>query len=526
MQLTGLNYIGSKTSGNGDKTFQSSDPALNQLLEPKFHESTVAEIDEAMRASQAAFVIYSKKTAKERAAFLNAIAAEMEALGDELLNKAVQETALPLARITGERGRTTGQLRMFANLIEEGSWVDARIDHALPDRKPLPKSDIRRMKVPMGPVVVFGASNFPLAFSACGGDTASALASGCTVVVKGHPSHPATSELTIQAVIKAAQATGMPDGVVSLIQGVSHDVSTGLVKHPLTTAVGFTGSLRAGRALFDAAAARANPIPVYAEMGSINPVFILPEAMKQRGTQIAEALKNSFTLGVGQFCTNPGLVVVVDDAATNAFIEQFAAHVLPAAVGTMLNSGIASAFARGVCTVAETMGVKVLSKSTNAGTLPTHAVAVAFVTTAETLLKDHRLSEELFGPSTLIVKAAGVAQLLEVASHLQGQLTATIHGTTAELLDHSGLQNILVQKAGRLVFNGFPTGVEVCPSMHHGGPYPSTSDTRSTSVGTAAIERFARPVCFQDFPDASLPTELQEANPKKIWRTVDGKLSQ
>ena len=526
MQLTGLNYIGSKTSGTGDKTFQGSDPALNQMLEPKFHDATASEINAAMQAAHAAFAIYSKKSASERAAFLNAIATEMEALGDELLNKAVQETALPLARITGERGRTTGQLRMFANLIEEGSWVDARIDHALPDRKPLPRNDIRRMNIPMGPVVVFGASNFPLAFSACGGDTASALASGCTVVVKAHPSHPATSELSILAVIKAAKATGMPDGVVSLIQGVSHEVSIGLVKHPLTTAVGFTGSLRAGRVLFDAAAARPNPIPVYAEMGSINPVFILPQAMQQKGTSIAEGLKNSFTLGVGQFCTNPGLVVVLDDAATNSFIEQFSAHVLPAAIGTMLNSGMAQAFARGVNAVAESVGVKVLSKSTNSCALPAQAAPIAFITTAETFLKDHRLSKELFGPSTLIVKAANASQMLDVARYLQGQLTATIHGLPSELTEHAALQNILTQKAGRVIFNGFPTGVEVCPSMHHGGPYPSTSDARSTSVGTAAIERFVRPISFQDFPDNCLPVELQEANPKKIWRMVDGKLAQ
>ncbi len=518
MQLTGRNYIGARTSQSGTRTFRGVDPVKNVELETLYHEATGEEIDAAVRLAETAFVEYRRKSSKQRAAFLIAIAAEIEALGEELLDRAALETGLPMARLVGERGRTTGQLRMFAAMLEEGSWVDARIDRANPDRKPLPKPDLRRMLQPLGPVAVFGASNFPLAFSAAGGDTASALAAGCSVIVKAHPSHPGTSELTIAAVLRAAQATGMPEGIVSMLHGVSPEVSVALVKHPLVKAVGFTGSLRAGRALFDVAAARSEPIPVYAEMGSINPIFILPRAMKERGTQIAEGLKNSVTAGVGQFCTNPGVVVGMDDATMSAFVEQVAGLMGAAPAGTMLNAGIGRSFAEGAKRFAETAGVRVAAKSTAATVLPTQAAPIVFTTDADHFIADHRLREELFGPATMIVTGRSREKLEEVARSLDGQLTVTIHAAPGELAEYRNLVEILERKAGRLVFNSYPTGVEVCASMNHGGPYPATTDSRSTSVGGAAIYRFARPVCYQDFPAEALPEELREGNPRHIWR--------
>jgi 2,5-dioxopentanoate dehydrogenase len=518
MPLTGQNFISSATSSRGTKVFHAVDPSLNAEIEPSFHEATPDEIDRAMKLSESAFVEYRRCTPSQRGVFLRAIAAEIEQLGDELIERAVTETALPAARITGERARTTGQLRMFADFVEEGSWVDARIDHADPNRKPAPRPDIRRALTAIGPVVVFGASNFPLAFSVAGGDTASALAAGCSVVIKAHPSHPGTSELVMGAMLQAAKASAIPDGVISLLQGIDPEVSLALVRHPLAKAVGFTGSLRAGRALFNAAAARLEPIPVYAEMGSVNPVFVLPKAAKENGVQIAEGLKNSVTLGVGQFCTKPGVVVCLDDDATRKFVEQLQQHVAAVPMGTMLNPGIAKAYAQG-----RKKFVGAVSTSPN---LPTQAMPVVFATTGEQFLSNRQLREELFGPATVVVIAQSPKQFTEIADCLEGQLTATIHAADGELAEHRLLVEILQRKAGRLIFNGYPTGVEVCSAMHHGGPYPATTDSRSTSVGTAAIERFARPTCFQDCPPEMLPAELQEANPLRIWRLVDGNRSQ
>jgi 2,5-dioxopentanoate dehydrogenase len=525
MNLTGLNYLGPRTSGAGSKTFCSINPATNVDLDPPFHEATPTEIDTAMTLAESAFVEYRRRSWKDRAALLIAIAAEIEALGDDLINKAVEETALPTARITSERARTTGQFRTFAALVEEGSWVDARIDRANPDRKPVPKPDVRRMLVPLGPVVVFGASNFPLAFSAAGGDTASALAAGCSVVIKAHPSHPATSELTMQAVLRALKSTNMPEGLVSMLHGISPDVSLALVRHPLTKAVGFTGSLRAGRALFDAAAARPEPIPLYAEMGSVNPVFILPRALKERGAQIAEGLKNSVTLGVGQFCTNPGVVVGLDDDSTRAFTTQLANLISAAPAGTMLNRNIGASYAQGAKRFESSPRVRVLAKSSAPTALPTQAAPVVFTTDADHFLADHSLREELFGPATIVVTGKTKSQLEAIARAMDGQLTATIHAAPGELEEYRTLLEILQRKVGRLILNGYPTGVEVCPAMHHGGPYPATTDPRSTSVGTSAILRFARPVCYQDFPADSLPEELRDDNPRRIWRLIDGNLT-
>jgi NADP-dependent aldehyde dehydrogenase len=525
MNLTGHQYVGSKTSRSGTKTFRAIDPAKDADIDPPFHEAMSDEIDSAVKLAESAFVACSARPAKDRAAFLTVIAAEIEAAGDALIQKAVEESALPAARITSERGRTTGQLRMFAALIEEGSWVDARIDHANPQRQPVPKPDVRRMLIPLGPVIVFGASNFPLAFSAAGGDTASALAAGCTVVIKAHPSHPATSELVMQAVLRAAKSTGMPDGVVSMVHGIDPQVSLALVRHPLAKAVGFTGSLRAGRALFDAAAARPEPIPVYAEMGSINPVFVLPRALRERGQQIAEGLKNSVTLGVGQFCTNPGVIVGLDDDAMRGFIDRLSGLIGAAPGGTMLNRNIGKGFSEGTKRLESTAGVRVAGRSSAPTALPTHATPVVFATTSQRFQEDHTLREELFGPSTIVITGPSRRELETVAATLDGQLTATIHAAEGELEEYADLVAILRRKVGRLIINGYPTGVEVCPAMHHGGPYPATTDPRSTSVGSAAIERFARPICYQDCPAAALPEELREGNPRRIWRIVDGNIT-
>jgi NADP-dependent aldehyde dehydrogenase len=420
-----------------------------------------------------------------------------------------------------------GQLKMFAELIREGSWVDARIDQADPNREPLPKPDTRLMLMAVGPVVVFGASNFPLAFSAAGGDTASALAAGCPVVVKAHRSHPGTAELVGQAVQKAARETGMPEGVFAVLHGRGRQVGDALVKHPATKAVGFTGSLAGGRALFDTAAARPEPIPVYAEMGSLNPVFVLPGALEERGEAIAEGLLGSVTLGVGQFCTNPGLVLGVEGEPLTRFVNKTSELFVGAAPETMLNAGICDAYNAGVQTLSSTEGVNLGGKSgVDANPNQTQAASYVFTTDVATFAKYPELSEEVFGPTTLVVTCGAKEDLEGVARNLDGHLTATLHGTEADMAEHRELIAILEQKVGRLIFNGFPTGVEVCSSMHHGGPYPATTDGRSTSVGTAAIFRFTRLVSYQDFPQNSLPLELQNDNPLGIWRLVDNERTQ
>src|SRR5499427_6959579 len=394
---------------------------------------------------------------------------------------------------------------MFADLIREGSWVDARIDTPLPDRRPIPKPDLRRMLVPVGPVAVFGSSNFPLAFSVAGGDTASALAAGCPVVVKAHPAHPGTSEMVARAIASAVAATGMPAGVFSMLHGVGHEVGLGLVKHPLTRAVGFTGSLRGGRALFDAAASRPDPIPVYAEMGSVNPVFVLPGALRERAEAIAEGLKNSVTLGVGQFCTCPGLAVGLLDENFARFADKLGGLIAGAQPGTMLYPGILEGYEAGVKRLSDLEGLQTTQSRIEPDAAKTEARPAVFSTNARTFMRHHELREEVFGPSTVVVSCDSRQEMERVARNLEGHLTATIHGTAEDLRDYDWLVSILENKAGRLIFNGYPTGVEVCASMHHGGPYPATTDSRSTSVGTAAINRFVRPIAYQNFPQSLLP---------------------
>lgn len=520
MELTGHNFIGNESSQGTGAAYRAVDPNTAREIGPAFFEASDADVDRAMQLSAEGFEMLAQVESFARAGFLREIATQIESLGDDLIDRANRETALGMDRLRGERGRTMAQLRMFADLIEEGSWVGARIDRPIPDRKPTPKPDLRRMLIPIGPVVVFGASNFPLAFSVAGGDTTSAFAAGCPVVLKAHPAHPGTSELVARAIQEAARTTGMPAGVFSMLHGRGPEVGLAIVRHPLTAAVAFTGSLRAGRALFDAAAARPKPIPVFAEMGSVNPVFVLPRALAERGAQIAQGLKQSVTLGVGQFCTKPGVVVGLDDEATRRFARDVSELMRSAPRGPMLHAAIYSSYLQGVGETSVVPGVQTSAGAVAPATM--QAVPTLFATDGDTFLANHRLGEELFGPSVVLVTASSRQRILQIAGAMEGHLTATLHGTADDLCEFGDLVAILRQKVGRLIFNGFPTGVEVCPSMQHGGPYPATTDVRTTSVGTAAIERFVRPISYQNFPPESLPPELRDDNPRHIWRLIDG----
>ena len=480
-------------------------------------DATLDQVDAALQEAQIAFLSYKNINGKKKAEFLSVIADEMEALGGELLSTAMRETNLPEARILGERVRTTGQCRMFADLVEQGSWVEARVDTALPDRTPLPKPDIRKMLVPIGPVVVFGAANFPLAYSTAGGDTASALAAGCPVIVKAHPAHAATSELVAGAIKKAIDKTGMPKGVFHHLHGNGFDAGQALVKHPLTKAVGFTGSLAGGKALFDIACQRAQPIPVFAEMSSINPVILLPDSLVQHAEKTAAALVGSITQGVGQFCTNPGLIVAIENEALNRFIKSLSKGISNALPGIMLHQGIADNYNKHLAHTLEQKGVTVEAQSSSTATENQGKALVASVL-ASTFLKNPLLAEEVFGPFSLIVKCKDISELHAVVNHLNGQLTTSIFGDEVEIVKYASMVNMMIEKAGRLIINGVPTGVEVCPSMNHGGPFPATTDSRFTAVGIDAIKRFARPVAFQSFPNSLLPEELQDGNPLGIWR--------
>lgn len=499
MELTGQQLIGNTFSQAGSQTFTGFNPATGEPLSPLFYEATAAEINEAVELANQAFLQYRKVKGAEKATFLEAIAEEILALEDELIKTASIETALPEARITGERGRTVGQLRLFASLVRDGKWENEIIDQAQPDREPLPKPALRQVQIPIGPVAVFGASNFPLAFSVAGGDTVSALAAGCPVVFKAHPAHPSTCELVGRAILKAAEKTGMPNGVFSMVHGISHEVGGQLVKHPLIKAVGFTGSYRGGKALYDQAVRRPEPIPVYAEMGSTNPVFFLPRALKENGEALAQAFANSITLGVGQFCTNPGVFVTAQ--SDKAFSNQVAEKLDKISVGAMLTSGIKDAYVKGIDHLKTQDGIATLTSKQTDDVTPT-----LLVTTATHAVADPSVTEEVFGPSSLGIIADDKEAMLTFAKSLQGHLTATIHGTDEDIEEYKELIDILTLKVGRLIFNGFPTGVEVSPAMVHGGPFPATTDSRSTSVGTTAIYRFTRPICFQDMP-ASLQKE-------------------
>lgn len=473
---------------------------MANLLSP-LAESTPEEIVAATERAARAFPAYAATSPTERARFLERIAERLEELGDSLLETANRETALPLPRLTGERGRTCAQLRMFANLIRTDAWLDLRFEAADPNRQPIPKPDLRQTKVPLGPVAVFGASNFPLAFSVPGGDTASALAAGCPVVVKAHPAHPETSRLCADAILGAVSDCGMPEGTFGVLWG---GVETGrrLVEDPRIYAVGFTGSRRAGRALYDLAAGRERPIPVYAEMGSVNPVFVMPGVLANRASSFAKGYADSLTLGVGQFCTNPGVLVGLAGPEFDAMLSAIAGHLGGVAAGTMLYAGIEEAYVQGVDGLRR--DERLLRLHCGEGASP-----ALFAVDASVFVGDAALREELFGPAAIAVRCASPEEMREVADALEGQLTATVHFEGSDTEAVKALMPSLVRMAGRLIANGFPTGVEVNTAMQHGGPYPATTDSRSTSVGTAAILRFVRPVAYQDFPPDLLPAELR-----------------
>ncbi|HWY02323.1 MAG TPA: aldehyde dehydrogenase (NADP(+)) [Candidatus Acidoferrum sp.] len=524
-KLAGRSLIGFRQGNGSGEPLCATDPATGHCLQPGFIAATKEEVDLAARLSSEAFVAYSRTPGRVRGAFLRTIATKIESIAGEIVERAGRETALPPARLQGETARTCAQLRLFAEVAEEGSWVSARIDRADPDRKPLPRPDIRSMLRPLGPVVVFGASNFPLAFSVAGGDTASALAGGNPVIVKAHAAHPGTSELVGQMVRDSVRECGLPEGAFSLLFGTGAEIGVALMQHPLVKGGGFTGSRTAGRILMDVAGSRPEPIPFYAEMSSTNPVFILPGALRERSESIAAGLHTSFTMGAGQFCTKPGMVFFPQSSEAASFTDKLRQLVGASAPFHLLTKSIYSSYDSALAGRKNNTAVSLVAEAPKAEPACGFAVGAAlFETDADTFLSSD-LDAEIFGPTTLLVRHSKRDQILEIARSLEGQLTATIHGTAQDLHDFADLISILEGRVGRLVFNGFPTGVEVCPAMVHGGPYPSTSDGRSTSVGTRAIFRFTRPVCYQGFPDDALPEELKDSNRSGIWRMVDGQMT-
>lgn len=503
--------------GTGD-SFQSWDPVLDQPL-AEIRSCTHTDIQRAMQAAVSAKIELDSKTSAQKAEFLNLLASEIEALQTEFIPVAMAETGLPEARLQGETGRTCGQIRAFAALVANGSWLQASIDTADPNRQPVPKPDVRAMYTSLGPVAVFGASNFPFAFGTLGGDSAAALAAGNPIVVKGHPSHPLTSRYFAQAMLTTLEKTGFPLGTFALLQGTGHELGTEIVKHPAIKAVGFTGSLAGGRALMDIAAQRPTPIPVYAEMGSVNPVFIMPEAQQSRAADIAQGLATSITMGCGQFCTSPGLIVCLKGDLP----QQVASHLAEQPQGIMLNPGIAQAMQNAV---AERQQDPAISLLTGGGSdTPLKPQNSLMQVSAEHFLATPELTEEIFGPVSLVVECDSVAQMLAVAHSMQGNLTATIHADEYQSPELKHLLQVLKPRTGRILFNGYPTGVEVCQSMQHGGPYPASSIAHVSSVGTAAINRFLNRNAYQNWPDELLPAELQNNNPLGIMRLVNNEYS-
>ncbi|TWA86858.1 NADP-dependent aldehyde dehydrogenase [Azospirillum brasilense] len=523
MTLTGMMLIGAESHRGRNGEIRAIDPSTGAALDPAFGGGGAAEVDRACQLAWDAFDRFRETAPEDRAVFLEAVARNILDLGDELIVRAVAESGLPRARLEGERGRTVGQLRLFAAVVREGSWIGARIDPALPERAPLPRPDLRQRRIPLGPVAVFGASNFPLAFSVAGGDTASAFAAGCPVVVKAHSAHPGTSELVGRAVQAAVAECGLPEGVFSLIFGAGTSVGTALVADPRIKAVGFTGSRRGGVALMEVAAKRPEPIPVYAEMSSINPVFLLPAALAARAEALGRGFVASLTLGAGQFCTNPGILLAVDGPDLDRFVAAAVEALGGSAAPTMLTPGIHAAFDAGVAALADNALVVTLARGLD-GDGPNQCRAALFATTADAFLDDPSLREEVFGSASLLIRCPDLESLRAVAERLDGQLTATLQMDAADAGAAAALLPTLERKAGRILANGWPTGVEVCHAMVHGGPFPATSDSRTTSVGTAAIERFLRPVCYQDIPAGLLPESLRDGNPLGLWRRVDGAL--
>lgn len=518
--ITGKNYIGNLLASTGSKTFRTFNPQTNIENEVVFYEASEVEINKAVALAAEAFKAYSKVSGAKKSEFLNEIANQIEALGDELVKTYCAESGLPEGRAMGERGRTIFQLRTFANLVKEGDWVDAVIDTADPNRQPIPKVDIRKMMIPLGPVVVFGASNFPLAYSTAGGDTAAALAAGCPVIVKSHPMHAGTGELVASAIINAAEKTGMPNGVFSNLNSSGIEVGVTLVKHASVKAVGFTGSIRGGRALYDMAAQRPEPIPVFAEMGSVNPVVILPNAAKLKGAEWAKTYAGSITLGSGQFCTNPGLILGIKGDGLNNFIQILSDEIVKIEPSCMLHPNIIGAYESNK---AKMLAQKGLQTTANVEKEVASNYGRQIITTVEgaTFLANTNLHQEVFGPFSMVVQCEDATQLTEIISNLEGQLTGTLLAES-ELEQYAAIVDALQNRVGRIIFNGVPTGVEVCPSMVHGGPYPASTDSRFTAVGTESIKRWVRPFSFQSWPNELLPDALKNENPLGILREVNG----
>ncbi|QEK91191.1 aldehyde dehydrogenase (NADP(+)) [Achromobacter insolitus] len=527
MQLTGEMLIGRAAVRGEAGSQRAFNPTANaEIPEPEFGLGSREDVERAVDLATRAFDSYRNLPLERRAAFLEAIAEEILALGDALIERAHAESGLPVARLTGERARTAGQLRLFAQVVRDGHFLRATIDTAQPERQPAPRADLRLAKIPLGPVAVFGASNFPLAFSVAGGDTASALAAGAPVIVKAHSAHLGTSELVGRAIQKAAERLDMPEGVFSLLIGAGRDIGEALVAHPGIKAVGFTGSRQGGLALLRIANSRHEPIPVYAEMSSINPVFLLPQALSARAEALAQGFADSLTMGAGQFCTNPGLVLAIDGPDLQRFVTAAGKALSVKAAQTMLTPGIHAAYESGRAQVDALEGVERVASGAQAGGQANAAQAALYVTDAQRLLRTPELQAEMFGPASVVVKARSLDELLQVADLLEGQLTATLHLDEG---DHSAARRllpVLERKCGRILANGFPTGVEVCHAMVHGGPFPATSNAMYSSVGSSAIDRFLRPVCYQDIADELLPAALQQANPQGVWRLVDGAMEQ
>ncbi|SFU28623.1 aldehyde dehydrogenase (NADP(+)) [Pseudoduganella namucuonensis] len=520
MQISGEMIIGRTAVKGENGSVKAIDPSRNEQIEPAFGLGGDAELQRACALADEAFDRYRETGLEQRARFLETIADRIMDIGPALIERAMRESGLPQARLEGERGRTCNQLRLFAKVVRDGRFLSATLDSKLPDRAP-PRADIRLRKIGLGPVAVFGASNFPLAFSVAGGDTASALAAGCPVVVKAHSAHLGTSELVAKAVQKAAIECDMPEGVFSMVIGSGQTMGQNLVSHPAIKAVGFTGSRQGGLALMRTAFARHEPIPVYAEMASINPVFLLPGALEN--AKLPQAFADSLTMGAGQFCTNPGLLISVDSPSLQQFVDSAVAALQAKPQQTMLTPGIHQAYVSGVDKLAGIAGIKKLAEGQTAG-MPCGAVASLYEVSAEAFLANPELEGEIFGPCSLLIRCRDNDEMLSVARHLEGQLTATVHATGADIGIAGKLLPVLERKAGRVLFNGFPTGVEVSHAMVHGGPFPSTSDSRSTSVGASAIDRFLRPVCYQDVPAELMPVAIADGNPLAIPRVEDGDL--
>jgi 2,5-dioxopentanoate dehydrogenase len=524
--LQGHSILNGVSSPGTGCSFSAFDPADGSALEPFYSSAPTQDVDRAAQLAEEAFAIYSRIPGLERGRLLRQIAKGFELRAPELIDRANRETGLTKKRLEIETARTANQLRLFAQLVEEGSWVDARIDLAQPDRTPLPRPDVRSMLRPMGPVAVFGASNLPLAFSVAGGDSASALAAGNPVIVKAHPAHPGTSELAGQIIASSVTECGLPGGVFALLFDAGTEIAAALVQHPLVKSVAFTGSLNAGKSLMDLAAKRPEPIPCYMEMSSTNPFIVLPEALQTRAGQIGKDLFASFTLNVGQFCTKPGLVFLPRDRSADGVITALASQVNEADTSLMLTEGICRNYSSALAERKKRGGVQVLAESKSSrGAGGAWMAPTLLQTDGSEFLGVPELAKEVFGPATLVVRYADREELVALIRGLEGQLTATLHASEAELSRFADLIAILERKAGRLIVNGYPTGVEVCHAMVHGGPYPATSDSRTTSVGTMAIVRFARPICYQNFPQGALPDELKNENPLGLWRTINGTLT-